>query len=213
MVIHAVSMRICLKQSGKRYQRHWVYRNLDYTFDCPGSYALLGSNGSGKSTLLRIISGLQTASNGSITYELGELIIPQDKSFKHLAYCAPGMELPEEMTLLEFFTFHFSFKKVIEGLSIPKVIELTGLTKEIHKPIADYSSGMKQRVKLAQAIFSDTSALLLDEPATNLDDAGVAQYHAWMKEYAQNRLVIIASNDEREYRFCKHRLLVTDYCA
>lgn len=204
-------MKICLERAGKRYQRHWVFKDLTYTFAPTGSYALLGANGSGKSTLLRVIPGMQTASTGRISYEYGNRILPQDKAFPYLSYCAPGMELPEEMTLREYLEFHFSFKKIIAGLSLKELIGLTGLVKSTDKPIADYSSGMKQRVKLAQAIFSDTPVLLLDEPATNLDEAGVQQYLGWMKDFAQNRLVIIASNDEREYGFCKEHILLSDY--
>jgi ABC-type multidrug transport system ATPase subunit len=204
-------MKICLEKAGKRYQRHWVFKELNYTFESPNAYALLGANGSGKSTLLRVISGLQSASQGKIIYQQGDKSIPLNEAFTALSYCAPGMELPEEMTLQEFFEFHFSFKKPIDGLKLKDIIELTGLQKSLQKQIADYSSGMKQRVKLAQAIFSNTPILLLDEPATNLDEAGVQQYMTWMDRFASNRLVIIASNDEREYAFCKERILLSDY--
>ncbi len=204
-------MKICLERAGKRYQRHWVFKDITYTFESSGTYALLGQNGSGKSTLLRIISGMQTASTGKISYSNAGKDLPLDKAFTYLSYCAPGMELPEEMTLQEFLEFHFSFKKIMPGLTIKAIIELVGLANAANKPIADYSSGMKQRVKLAQAVFSDTPVLLLDEPATNLDEAGVQQYLGWMEQYAHDRLVIIASNDEREYRFCRERILLADY--
>ena len=204
-------MKICLEQASKRYQRHWVFKELSYTFEAPGAYALLGANGSGKSTLLRVISGLQSASQGKIIYQQDDRVIPLNEAFTSLSYCAPGMELPEEMTLQEFFAFHFSFKKPVDGLKLKDIIELTGLQKSLQKQIADYSSGMKQRVKLAQAIFSDTPVLLLDEPATNLDEAGVLQYQHWMERFGGGRLVIIASNDEREYAFCKERILLSDY--
>lgn len=204
-------MKICLEKAGKRYQRHWVFKELSYTFESSNAYALLGANGSGKSTLLRVISGLQSASQGKVIYQNAGTDLPLSEAFTTLSYCAPGMELPEEMTLLEFFEFHFSFKKPIGGLKIKDIIELTGLNKSAQKSIADYSSGMKQRVKLAQAIFSDTPVLLLDEPATNLDEAGVQQYLDWMARFGSNRLVIVASNDEREYRFCKEHILLSDY--
>lgn len=204
-------MKICLEKAGKRYQRHWVFKELNYTFESPNAYALLGANGSGKSTLLRVVSGIQAASQGKVLYQNHGKDIALTDAFPTLSYCAPGMELPEEMTMREFFDFHFSFKKPIGGLKIRDIIGLTGLEKSSRNPIADYSSGMKQRVKLAQAIFSDTPVLLLDEPATNLDEAGVQQYLEWMTQFGGNRLVIVASNDEREYSFCKERLIVSDY--
>ena len=80
------------------------------------------------------------------------------------------------------------------------------MTHAAEKYIDDFSSGMKQRVKLAQAIFSETPVLMLDEPCTNLDENGVQQYLSWMEQFAKQRLVIIASNDEREYAFCKEHI-------
>ena len=204
-------MKICLEATGKRYLKNWVFSHIDYVFEQPGNYALLGANGSGKSTLLRIIAGMQSPSTGKVIYSQNGGNIPVASAFSHLSFCAPGMEIVEEMTLLEFLEFHFSFKRLLPGLSIKTIIELMGLSKAAHKQLGDYSSGMKQRVKLAQAIFADTPILMLDEPATNLDEAGVQQYLQWMDQYAKDRLVIVASNDEREYSFCKDRIRLADY--
>jgi len=204
-------MKISLAQVGKRFQRHWIFREVTYDFEA-GAYALLGPNGCGKSTLLRIIATMQAPSLGKVHYYNGRPgALSPESIFSHTAYCAPGMDVVEEMTLREFFTFHFSFKKLLPGLAIDEVIAQTGLPDSAGKTIGDYSSGMKQRVKLAQAIFADTPVLLLDEPCTNLDQKGVEQYHNWITQYAGNRLVIVASNDEREYFFCKERIEIEKY--
>ncbi len=200
-------MNIRLDALGKRYQRHWVFRNLSFEFAPCSRTAILGQNGSGKSTLLRIIAGMQPPSTGNMEWEGTS----QQEVFKKVSFCAPGMELPEELTLLEALEFHFSFKKTLAGMSLSSVIELVGLRAAARKPIGDYSSGMKQRVKLAQAFFSETPVLLLDEPCSNLDEAGVEQYLEWIENYTVNRTVIIASNDPREYRFCEAELLMRDY--
>ncbi len=203
-------MKITLEHISKRFQRHWIFKDINYSFSTPQAYALLGSNGSGKSTLLRIIAGMQSPSLGKLQYSNGSPIAPE-AIFDYISFCAPGMEIVEELTLREFFDFHFSFKKPLPGFTIDKIIDLTGLKDAEHKPIGDYSSGMKQRVKLAQAIFADTPVLLLDEPCTNLDQQGVEQYREWMEEYGQNRLVIVASNDPREYFFCREQIKVEEY--
>jgi ABC-2 type transport system ATP-binding protein len=70
---------------------------------------------------------------------------------------------------------------------------------------------MKQRVKLAQAIFSDTPILLLDEPCTNLDAEGIGLYRQLIKDHAGDRLVIVSSNDVQEYDFCEKALPILDY--
>ena len=88
---------------------------------------------------------------------------------------------------------------------------MLSLEKAANKQIRYYSSGMKQRVKLAQCIFSDTPIVLLDEPCTNLDTEGIELYHRLINEYCKDRLVIVSSNDEVEYRFCEEKISVNDY--
>jgi ABC-type multidrug transport system ATPase subunit len=85
------------------------------------------------------------------------------------------------------------------------------LENAVNKQIRNYSSGMRQRVKLAQSIFSDVPVVLLDEPCTNLDAAGIQLYHQLINEYCKNRMVIVSSNDEVEYRFCNEKLNINDY--
>ncbi|HTO14926.1 MAG TPA: ABC transporter ATP-binding protein [Edaphocola sp.] len=204
-------MKISLQQAGKRYIRDWVFKGINFNFEPHQSYALLGTNGSGKSTLLRILAGMQTLSSGKIEYFSNTEIIPPEKVYAQISFCAPAMELIEEMNLKEFLEFHFSFKKIKAGWNINTIIEKMQLKNATHKFIGDYSSGMKQRVKLAQAFFSDTSCLLLDEPCSNLDQQGVSMYQDWLKEFGDNRLVIIASNDEREYIGVNNTLNILNY--
>ena len=146
-------MKITLGHISKRFQRHWIFKDINYSFtSAVGAYALLGPNGCGKSTLLRIISGMQSPSLGKIHfYNDNDGEIPVNELFSYISFCAPGQELVEELTLREFFDFHFSFKRLLPSLTIDRIIEMTGLKEAADKPIGDYSSGMKQRVKLAQA--------------------------------------------------------------
>lgn len=204
-------MKIYLEHISKRFQRHWIFKDVNLNLAAPGAFAILGPNGSGKSTLLRIIAGMQAASAGKMRYEQDSKNVPAEQLFQHISFTAPSQEIVEEFTLSEFLKFHFSFKPIYPGLDIQQIINLTGLDNAQHKPIADYSSGMKQRVKLAQAIFTDCPILLLDEPCTNLDDEGVQQYRDWIEQYTANKLVIVASNDIREYYFCKEQVKMQDY--
>ncbi|MNT02448.1 putative ABC transporter ATP-binding protein YxlF [compost metagenome] len=146
-----------------------------------------------------MIAGMQSISKGQITYAINGKTVDSEQIFKYVSYCAPAMEVVEEMTLKEFLDFHFQFKKLLPGWTVARIIEAMELQRAAAQFINEFSSGMKQRVKLAQAFFSDTPILLLDEPCSNLDQQGVNLYQQWLKELAGNRLVIIASNDEREY--------------
>ena len=204
-------MKISLEHISKKFQRHWIFKDVNFSFTSPGAYAILGPNGSGKSTLLRIIAGMQSPSAGQLVYENSSEKLPPEKLFHHVSFTAPSQEIVEEFTLLEFLKFHYSFKGIYSGFNIEQVVNTIGLQDAQHKPIADYSSGMKQRVKLAQAIFTDSPVLLLDEPCTNLDETGVLQYRDWMEQYTKEKLVIVASNDIREYYFCKEQLRMEDH--
>lgn len=204
-------MKISLEHISKKFQKHWVFREVSLSFESPGIYALLGHNGSGKSTLMRIIGGMQMPSRGKVAYEYNGSPYTAASIYTFISYSAPGMELIEEMTLKEFLDFHFSFKKALHHFPVEKLIALSGLQKHGDTLIGEYSSGMKQRVKLLQAFFSDTPVLLLDEPCTNLDQQGILQYRTWIREYTKERLVIIASNDPSEYEGCSQIISLEDY--
>lgn len=204
-------MRITFSDTGKRFNREWVFRNLSFDFLSGESYAITGPNGSGKSTVLQVISGSMASSAGSVQWQLINENIDVDDLFNHLTISAPYLETIEELTALEFLSFHNKFKKYIDDISINEILHIVGLTKAADKQIRYFSSGMKQRIKLAQAIFSDVPLLLLDEPCTNLDTAGIELYHQLISRYAIGKTVIVSSNDQQEYSFCKSIINVMEY--
>jgi ABC-type multidrug transport system ATPase subunit len=195
-------MRITLSDAGKRFNREWIFRHFDYNFFSSHAYAITGPNGSGKSTLLQFIAGALMPSEGKIAYyNHGDK--PVTEYYPLLSIVAPYLETVEEMTANEFFKFHNIFKPLIAGISVSQILERVGLKEAADKQIRYYSSGMKQRLKLAQAFFSDTPVVLVDEPTTNLDASGIALYHELVRELTGERLVIVSSNDPMEYSFCK----------
>ncbi len=206
-------MTIYLSDAGKRFNRDWIFRHFTYNFESGQSYAITGPNGSGKSTLLQSLSGGMMLSEGSIKFEVGnqKSEITTEDIYTQVSICAPYLEVIEEMTLREFLDFHHGFKPFLASISTDSIIAALGLEKAENKQIRYYSSGMKQRVKLAQCIFSDTAIVLLDEPCTNLDVDGIALYHRLIAEYCKDRLVVVSSNDEVEYQFCEERINIGDY--
>lgn len=204
-------MKISLTNAGKRFNRDWIFRNFTQEFTSGIAYAITGPNGSGKSTLLQVIGGAMMMSEGSTLYTIDTKEIHVDKAFQLISIAAPYLELIEEMTVQEFLQFHSQFKPFLPGFQIKDIIAEIGLQAATHKQIRFYSSGMKQRVKLAQAIFSNVPCILLDEPCTNLDAAGFALYHQLITKYCNNRLIIVSSNDEQEYSFCTEKISILDY--
>ncbi len=203
-------MTIALNKAGKRFNRDWIFRNLSCRFESGNSYAIIGANGSGKSTFLQVIAGALHLNEGSCSWTAGKPV-PPEKIYRHIGCCAPYLELIEEMTLLEFLDFHQQFKPFIAGFTTKKIIAELGLQAAAHKRIQQFSSGMKQRVKLAQCIYSDTPVVLLDEPCTNLDRQGIDLYYTLIEQYCKDRLVLVGSNDEVEYQFCREKLSMMDY--
>lgn len=210
-------MTISLINTGKRFNRDWIFRHINFQFSPGNIYAIIGPNGSGKSTLLQVIAGALSPSEGKLAYQRNNN--PDDKSagtssedvYLQIAFAAPYLELIEEMTLREFLLFHEQFKPFKSTVSIQDIIRIIGLDTATNKQIRYFSSGMKQRVKLAQSFFSDTPVLLLDEPCTNLDKEGVSLYRRLISDYGKDRLVIISSNDPVEYDFCNEQILISDY--
>ena len=201
-------MKVSLQNIGKRYNREWIFRHLSLDFNDSGSYAITGANGSGKSTLLQVIAGATIHSEGILLYaKQDDTVI--DEPYRHIAIAAPYLELIEELSATEFLKFHAGFKKLTAG--VDEILASVQLEKAAHKQIRYFSSGMKQRLKLAQAFFSESDMLLLDEPTTNLDSDGVSLYQELVHKFAGNRLLIISSNAPQEYAFCKDVIKIEDY--
>lgn len=205
-------MQITLTNIGKRYNYEWIFRKVNYEFTSDNNYVILGGNGSGKSTLLQVITGNIMQSEGEVNYTISDSKIENETIFKHLSFAAPYLELFEEFTLAESIEFQAKFKPFYKELDTKKIIELTQLEKAKDKQLKQYSSGMKQRVKLALAILSDTPLLLLDEPTSNLDKKAIDWYQNLINNYSQNRLIFVCSNQqEYEYLFCNKQLFIEEF--
>jgi ABC-type multidrug transport system ATPase subunit len=204
-------MKISLTDAGKRFNRDWIFRHLTYEFSAGQSYAIIGPNGSGKSTLLQVLSGSMQMNEGSGEWSVDNKKLELEKVYNYVSICAPYLEVVEEMTLIEFLNFHSGFKPFLSSITSERIISILGLENAVNKQIRNYSSGMRQRVKLAQAIFSDIPVVLLDEPCTNLDATGVELYKQLIEDYCKKRMVIVSSNDHHEYDFCSNRINITDW--
>ena len=204
-------MTIHLQSASKRFNYEWIFRNINYTFYSGKKIAITGANGSGKSTLMRMLSGQLSPSEGSITYMHGDKNIPVDSVYQHIAFTAPYIDLIEELSFSEIVQFQLQFKPLLQNVTPENCIELSGLYPHRNKLIKNYSSGMKQRVKLCLTILADSPLLLLDEPTTNLDAAGVAWYQDMIMRFAETRTIIVSSNIEREYSFCDEILVIENY--
>ncbi|MFZ5970995.1 MAG: ABC transporter ATP-binding protein [Bacteroidota bacterium] len=205
-------MRIVTENLGKRFNREWIFKNMTITLESGRVYAITGPNGSGKSTLLQVLWGQMPASAGSLRYMHADAGIDHENIHQHLVIAAPYLELIDEFTLEEMVRFHFKFKKVRAGLTTTEVIEKMELLDARTKFIRQFSSGMKQRLKLALAFFSEAEIIFLDEPTTNLDKNATRWYLNNLAS-CQAPLVIIASNQEHEYPETAKKINILDFKA
>lgn len=183
----------------KRYRRDWIIRDFSYTFNAGNTYAVTGPNGSGKSTLLQMLWGQMLPSSGRIGFQKEGQDVNPENLHRHVAIAAPYLELLEELTLEEHIRFHHSLRHTHEGMTTDSILAMMELSEERSKPIAAFSSGMMQRLKLGLAFSTDADVLFLDEPHTNLDQASQDWYHKRLSETDPRCLVIIASNGADQY--------------
>ncbi len=209
-------MIITAEQIGKKYRKEWIFRRVDLTLTAGMNYTFVGPNGSGKSTLLQLLAGSLPATEGQLIYTLNGRPLDPDNWFRYVSIAAPYLELIEELTLDELLAFHQTFKPFKTGLTSSIIADRLLLSHARHKQIKYFSSGMKQRVKLGLALFSDAPVIILDEPTANLDRQGVAWYHEQVGQLTEPsarsaQILLIGSNIPEEYNFCENVLDMTQW--
>ncbi len=203
---------ISLNKIGKKFRGRWIFRNLDFEINRGDKIAVTGSNGSGKSTFIQLLSGYCIPSEGNITWLNENNSLPVELVYKQLSFAAPYMDLVEEFTLDENIGFYVKRKRLLNGMTPDALIHAAMLQDARSAPLRNFSSGMKQRLKLALAVYTDSPLLLLDEPLSNLDASGYAWYRSMISETSTGRTVIICSNQVREETwFCNRTLNIEDY--
>ena len=200
-------IKVVFENVSKKFVSEWVLKDQSFMINPADKIAVLGPNGSGKSTLLQIIAGYVSPTKGKISFYADGIPVEEENVFQYVSLAAPYLELIEEYTLRELVNFHFGFKKIIGGLTTEDAIERSGLNPSADKQVKNFSSGMKQRLKLILAVMSDAPLLLLDEPLTNLDEEGEKWYTKMLGDFSAGRTVVVCSNmNEKEFGFCERRI-------
>ncbi|MFM1899214.1 MAG: hypothetical protein RL577_1454 [Bacteroidota bacterium] len=201
-----MTLEIRLNNAGKSFLNQWLFRGVDQRWlaEKGRSLAILGANGSGKSTMTLLIAGQLVPSEGSCAWYLNgnESSTPLGL----LSLSSPALELPEEWTLTEWFEFQNKVLPFRKHHDLTKFIADCQYSKRAaKKPISTFSSGMKQRVKLALALWADVPLSIVDEPLTNLDKQGEELFRKWVSECLEHQSIIVASNRLEEYSFCEEK--------
>ena len=193
----------------KRYDLRVIFRSVSGEA-APGEVlAITGPNGSGKSTLVAILCGLLRPSRGEIHYHrLGGDAVPRERWRRHLGVVAPAMAVYEELTALENLRFFARVRGLTAGDDRHRELLCeVGLDPDRTTPVRGYSTGMAQRLKIAQALLHSPEVLFLDEPGSNLDPAG----QDWLEDHVRGlagagRTIVLATNDRREMGWGSRRV-------
>lgn len=184
----------------KRFGSRTVLSNVSGSVRPGRVVVVTGPNGSGKSTLLNILAGALRPSTGTVRYLDGEAEVERPHWFERLGVAAPDMAVYEELSALENLSFFARLRGVDDSPGrLASLLERLGLAaRDQRRPVATYSSGMKQRVKLAQAVIHEPPVLLLDEPSSNLDQSGHEATADLVARFRSSGAVAVATNDPRE---------------
>jgi heme exporter protein A len=186
----------------RRFGHRSVLRDIDFKCGSGTSLCITGPNGSGKSTLLKIIAGLLAPSSGSITLSIDGKETTAEAKRRSIRLVSPEMNLYDELTGSENLLFLTSVSGVpASRAKIDGMLDSVGLSDRGGDFFGEYSSGMKQRLKLASALMSDPLLLLLDEPSSNLDDDGKELVYHVMEEQKSRGILVYATNERDEQRF------------
>jgi ABC-type multidrug transport system ATPase subunit len=207
-----MQVSIHLKKVSKKYINEWIFKDVSLTINPSQKAVILGSNGSGKSTLLQTMASFLIPTKGEVTWNWETNPIEDDSIFKYLSMASPYMELIEDLTLTESIEHQKKFKPFLKNISTAEVVDLIQLQHAENKYLKNYSSGMRQRVKLGLAILADCPVLLLDEPCTNLDARSVSWYQSLVQEFAMHKTILVCSNTvKEEYSFCDTNIEIEKY--
>jgi len=163
----------------------------------PGITGLLGPNGAGKSTFMKLITGQLRPSKGTVTV-LGEPIWGNPKLFFRIGFCPEQDAFYERMTGLEWVSALVRLNGLSEKealVAAERALTTVDMMDAAKKRIGAYSKGMRQRVKLAQALVHDPEVLILDEPLSGMDPLGRRKTMRLIREWAkQGKSILVSSH-------------------
>jgi heme exporter protein A len=182
----------------KKFNRTLLFEGIDLSRETGESLCVTGPNGSGKSTLLKILAGLQGPTKGEVSYSAGTDIDPSEW-LDHIGYTGPLVNPYEDLTAWE--NIRFALKRGNEN-SVNSLIQKFDISEHADKKVKYYSSGMKQRLRIIIAALNDPPVLILDEPGTNLDEAGKEILYGYLDSVRGEKIIILATNDPAEEKLC-----------
>jgi len=207
-MIHSKNFSLRAQALTKIFDKHCLFKDLNFSLETGESLAITGPNGSGKSTLLQILSLYQSPSQGKIFWQANKQNLPYEKITNFLGFSSPLVNPYDDLTALE--NIQLIIKKEKPQADLEKILEKFKLLKQKNLLIKKYSSGMKQRLKFILATINQPPFLFLDEPGTNLDQEGKKIIYSALEELKSKTILILATNEKTEKNICQEKIHLAD---
>lgn len=201
-------IRIGADSVTKRFGEHLLFRNLTFSAESGESFYITGANGSGKSTLLQILAGIQRPYAGRVIWEKNNVTIISEDYLKYSGFTGPQVNPYEMLTALE--NIEFVSGPVVDSHRVNDLLEKFGIHKERNRQVKFFSSGMKQRLRIINAIINDPPVIFLDEPGSNLDLQGKEILYSFIENIKPGKIIFIATNEPEEIKLCSRGIVLDD---
>lgn len=200
-------MSIEVNNISKSYGAQKALDNISFSINKGEIVGFLGPNGAGKSTLMKILTTYINADEG-IAIVNGNDVNTQQKAVQlSIGYLPEHNPLYLDLYVREYLAFNADVYKVAKS-RIEEVIQLTGLTTESHKKIAQLSKGYRQRVGLANALLHNPDVLILDEPTTGLDPNQLMEIRNVIKNVGKDKTVFLSTHIMQEVEAICDRVII-----
>ncbi|WP_059037349.1 ATP-binding cassette domain-containing protein [Bacillus mycoides] len=188
---------ISLSNVSKKVKKQLILDDITLKLESNKTYGFIGYNGSGKSMLFKVICGFTSYTSGVV--KVNNKVIGKDIDF--IEDAGVIIEAPEFLPKLTGYENLFllsKIKKIISKEQIINSLKLVGLEDHMNKHVGKYSLGMKQRLRIAQAIMENQSILILDEPFNGLDKKGVMEIQQLLLELKKVKTILLTSHNEND---------------
>ncbi len=200
-------MSIEVQAITKRYGEQTALNNISFSVQKGEIVGFLGPNGAGKSTLMKILTTYMSSDSGSAMVGGYDIVNDAEKVQRLTGYLPEHNPLYLDMYIREYLMFSASVYNVSRS-KVEEVIELTGLTPEVHKKIGQLSKGYRQRVGLANALLHNPEVLILDEPTTGLDPNQLVEIRQLIKNIGKDKTVFLSTHIMQEVEAICDRVII-----
>jgi ABC-type multidrug transport system ATPase subunit len=200
-------LELNLKSISKSYDSKVLFQDLNLELRQGDIIGVCGANGAGKSTFIKCLCGVLSPDSGAIDLIIDSKLIDSDKYYQHVSLASPYLNLYKELTLNETLKLCKTLKKIEPNrVYFEELIYAFKLNDYLNSPLINYSSGMLAKTKLIIALLFQPRIICLDEAFSNFDLESVDTAIKLIKEASKERILVIASNDEKELAIANRML-------